>query len=322
MASEKWYRVAIANGAVWEFRFDDELADWGRELTRILQLTRQNGECGAQRLVFQTMTEDERKANADRALRNYGGLQVFQDHEPCTLRCDIDHCDHHPQIAVINMLNVLNVMYEQAVQTGGLPFHAALVERHGRGVALAAPGDTGKSTCARRIPPPWTALCDDETLIVPVSVPSPNPSQEGNLAASPLKPRTGKHLEGRGDEAGELYVAHPYPTWSEYLNGESSQTWPVETAVPLTAICFITQAATDAVTPLNPGEAAQNTVDAAMQAGRRMWMRLPEDQQTALKTRLFHNACDLARRVSAYRLDVSLHGRFWEKLERVLARAG
>jgi hypothetical protein len=314
MTSEKLYRMAIANGDVWEFRFDAELVDWGRELTRILQLTSQGDVSGAQRLVFQTMTEDERKANADRALRNYGCLQVFQDHEPRTLRCYIDHCDHHAQVAVINMWNVLNVMYEQALQTGGLPFHAALVERHGRGVALAAPGGTGKSTCARRIPPPWTALCDDETLIVPIraSGPTPDPSQEGTSAASLLK--------RMGDESGLRYVAHPYPTWSDYLNGESSRTWPVETAVPLTAICFITQAATDAITPLNPGEAAQSTVDAAMQTGRRMWRRLQKDQQTALKTRLFHNACDLARRVPAYRLHVSLHGRFWEELERGLER--
>lgn len=322
MASEKLYRVTNANGDVWEFRFDVELADWGRELMRIFQLTRQNGKCAAQRLVFQSMTEDERKANADRALRNYGCLQVFQDHEPHTLRCYIDHCDHHPQIAVINMCNVLNVIYEQVMQTGGLPFHAALVEHHGRGVALAAPGGTGKSTCARRIPPPWTALCDDETLIVPVSGPTPHPSHEWNLAASSLKPRSGRPLKWRRDEAGELYAAHPYPTWSEYLNGKSSQTWPVETAVPLTAICFITQAATDAVTPLDPGEAAQYTVDAAMQAGQRMWLRLQEDQQTSLKTRLFHNACNLAQRVPAYRLHVSLHGCFWEELERVLACVG
>ena len=92
--------------------------------------------------------------------------------------------------------------------------------------------------------------------------------------------------------------------------------------MPLAAICFITPAATDAVTPLDPGEAAQKTVDAAMQAGRRMWLRLRKDQQTTLKTRLFHNACDLAQRVPAYRLHVSLHGRFWEKLERVLERVG
>jgi hypothetical protein len=314
MTSEKLYRVAIANGDVWEFRFDAELADWGRELMRILQLTPQGDVSGAQRLVFQTMTEDERKANADRALRNYGCLQVFQDYEPRTLRCYIDPSDHHAQIAVINMWNVANVMYEQAMQTGGLPFHAALVERHGRGVALAAPGGTGKSTCARRIPPPWNALCDDETLIVPIraSGPTPDSSQEGNSAASLLK--------GMGGESGLRYVAHPYPTWSDYLNGESSRTWPVETAVPLTAICFITHAATDAITPLNPGEAMQSTVDAAMQTGRRMWMRLQKDQQTALKTRLFHNACDLARRVPAYRLHVSLHGRFWEELERGLER--
>ena len=53
-----------------------------------------------------------------------------------------------------------------------------------------------------------------------------------------------------------------------------------------------------------------------------MWIRLPKDRQTALKTRLFDNACDLARRVPSYRLHVSLHGHFWEELERVLERGG
>jgi hypothetical protein len=36
------------------------------------------------------------------------------------------------------------------------------------------------------------------------------------------------------------------------------------------------------------------------------------------KTKLFENATELAKAVPAFRLQVSLEGRFWEEMEKVL----
>ncbi|MCP4691429.1 MAG: hypothetical protein GY859_25520, partial [Desulfobacterales bacterium] len=45
------------------------------------------------------------------------------------------------------------------------PCHCALVEIDGRGAVIGGPGDSGKTTCARRIPPPHRALADDYALL-------------------------------------------------------------------------------------------------------------------------------------------------------------
>lgn len=79
--------------------------------------------------------------------------------------------------------SALKFTFRQSVHRGGMPFHAALLEFHGKGVLLSGKSGAGKSTCCRRIMPPWQALCDDEVLLTR--------SPQGN------------------------YLAHPFPTWSD-----------------------------------------------------------------------------------------------------------
>ena len=96
----------------------------------------------------------------------------------------------------------------ESLYRGGLPFHATLLEYQGQGIILAAPGGTGKSTCSRRVPPPWRACCDDEVLVV-----------EG--PGRPLPGTPFPHLE-------RLLLA----TGREYLEGgEGPAAWPASSSL-------------------------------------------------------------------------------------------
>lgn len=182
--------------------------------------------------------------------------------------------------------NYMAFIYRESARRGGLPFHGALVEFQGQGVILAAPGGVGKSTCCLRLTPPWRALSDDEALAV---------------------------LTDKG-----RYAAHPFPTWSNFIHKRQPVSWPVATSLPLAGIFYLEQAATDEVVPLTPARAALAATDSAQQVLVRflLWS-LPEEARQ-LRARLFANACQLAARVPAFRLKVSLEGRFWEKMEAAL----
>jgi len=201
--------------------------------------------------------------------------------------CEVNN-DAGDVIGIINMWNSLQPIYQRSTNLGGLPFHAALVELDGRGILLAAPGDTGKSTCCRRLPDYWRALCDDETLVV-----------------------SGKE---------KRYRAHPFPTWSDHLYGSSEKTWNVQYSVPVAAMFFLEQAEADEAVPVGQGEAAVLMSDSASQICQRFWRRMDIKDERSFRVEIFHNACEMAKRIPAFRLRVSLHGRFWEEIEKALER--
>jgi SynChlorMet cassette protein ScmC len=169
---------------------------------------------------------------------------------------------------------------------GGLPLHAALVERNGMGILLAGHGGAGKSTCCQRLPSSWHALCDDETLVV------------------------------INEE--KQYFAHPFPTWSDYLWKRSERTWNVQKYVPLSAIFLLEQSETDEAIRIGQGQGATFINTLATDVCRRNWRNLDRKEERAQRKQLFQNACELARAVPAFKLRFSLNGRFWEKIEEVL----
>ena len=177
-------------------------------------------------------------------------------------------------------------IYQRGMETGGLPFHACLAGREGAGVLLAAPGGGGKSTCARRLPPPWKALCDDETLIV-------------------------RDPEGR-------YFVHPFPTWSNFFWGRKTRTWNVQEYISLSAIFFIKKGEKDGVVPMGRGEAAARMYQSAEQVCLRNWRDFSAEDERGEKERLFANACALSQNIPAFTLQVSLQGKFWKEVEKVL----
>jgi SynChlorMet cassette protein ScmC len=186
----------------------------------------------------------------------------------------------------INMWYALLPIYYRSIYKRGLPFHSGLVEWNRRGIILAAAGGVGKSTCCRRLPDHWRTLSDDETLVV---------------------------LDQQ-----DIYRAHPFPTWGDYLNKRKEKTWNVEYSIPLAGIFFIRQSETDGVEPLGEGKAAILITESAMQVCEKFCRSLDKENKRRLRKNLFNNASEMAKKIPAYRLLVSRHGRFWKKMEQVL----
>ena len=217
--------------------------------------------------------------------RDFRSVQLWFHPDVPDVICEIGPGSDH-ELDILRMWLSLDPIYQRAQESGGLPFHAALIERDGMGVLLAAPGDTGKSTCCTRIPLPWRALCDDEALVV------------------------------QNDQ--KQFLVHPFPTWSDYLWRRSQRTWNVQHYVPLKAMFFMKQAEVDEAVPMKESQAALYANNAAIQVSRRTWRHMDRTEVTVTRKRLFENACQLANAIPAFTLCVSISGRFWEEMEKVL----
>jgi SynChlorMet cassette protein ScmC len=197
--------------------------------------------------------------------------------------CEFVH-DGENAIITMGIYFALYPVYLDIIRDAGLPFHAALVEKNGRGVLLAGAGNTGKSTCCRRIPAPWNSLCDDESVIL-----------RGNAG----------------------FIAHPFPTWSEHVFNASDKSWDVSASVPADALYFLEQSDRDFALPLEPVEAAIRILNGAKEIFQRYFIHpavIPDDEKR-VQQMLFHNACELAKSIRCYRLFFSRFGAFWEELE-------
>jgi SynChlorMet cassette protein ScmC len=180
-------------------------------------------------------------------------------------------------------------IYRQAMAEGGLVVHGALIDCGGVGAILAAPGGTGKTTCARRAPSHWRALADDEALVV-------------------------RDREGR-------YWAHPFPNWSHCVEVNDDLSWDVEEHVSVGGIFFLEQAEEDRVIPL-PSASAAVLLNATSLAdwGPLSWLWLPPQAEQAVKRDVFRSVCQVADEVPGFRLRFSLTGPFWQEVERVLPK--
>jgi hypothetical protein len=186
----------------------------------------------------------------------------------------------------INLLRLSLTFLHEAQARGGILIHGALAERDGMGVILAAPGGTGKTTASNRLPAPWRSLCDDTTLVVR--------DPQGN------------------------YWAHPWPTWSRFLDGGPGGTWDVQNAVPVKGIFFLARAVEDRVERLGPGHAVSLLVEGVRHASMFMPLGRFKEEVRALHLEGFNNLCALVRVVPAHVLHISLTGAFWQEIEQVL----
>jgi SynChlorMet cassette protein ScmC len=218
-------------------------------------------------------------------VHDLGAIQLWSHRDVPDVICWMGDEEDH-DLDIIRMEQSLSPVYERTVQSGGLLLHAALVERNRTGVLLAAPGGMGKSTCSRRIPHPWKALCDDLSLMV-----------------------VDTHRQ---------YQAHPFPTWSNYLWKLSKTTWDVQHHLPLSAIFFLEQDTTDQVIPIGRGQASVLITESAAQALQSICRDPGREEKRTLKEKIFGNACELAKAKPAFSLRVSMNGRFWEEMERAL----
>ncbi|MDZ7695733.1 MAG: SynChlorMet cassette protein ScmC [Deltaproteobacteria bacterium] len=187
----------------------------------------------------------------------------------------------------VNLVRLSLVFAREAQARGGVLIHGALAERDGMGVILVAPGGTGKTTASNRLPAPWRSLCDDATLVVR--------DPQGN------------------------YWAHPWPTWSRFLDGGPGGAWDVQSAVPIKGIFFLAQAVENRVERVGPGQAVILLGEFVRQVSMLMPMGLFKEEVRALHLQRFNNLCALARVIPAHVLHISLTGAFWQEIEQALA---
>lgn len=213
-------------------------------------------------------------------------FKVWYHDDTPDLICEMSHDEGVYEETILSMRLSLYPVYQKVLDSGGLPFHAGLVEHRGKGVLLAAPRNMGKSTSCRRLPSSWLSHCDEEALIV--------------------------------RDAGKRYLVHPFPTWSDYFEKRFKRTWKVNTYLPLTSIFLLEKSTMDEVIPLGQGEAMAFVNQLALQVCYRYWADLDPSEMRSRRTKLLENICELAKVVPAFKLRVSLDGRFWEKIETIL----
>jgi len=212
-------------------------------------------------------------------------LRVWSHADRKDLLCELAKVDS-PEEKAIQMRNAGHVVHQQALPGGGVFFHAALVRKGPKAVLIAGPSGLGKSTCVRRLPEPWVALCDDSALVV--------------------KDRTG------------TYWAHPFPTWSELQNGVYEKIWEVQAAVPLGAVFFLYKAEGDRALPVGQSRVLYLVFRMMQVLNRNMSPYRDRHERMETHKVLFDNALHLARAAPGFSLGVSRTGRFWEEMEKVI----
>ena len=296
------YRLYLSDGSRWWITGDAFNARWIDKLAAIMGLE-ESASNGSPKLVFCKKGHlngvvyggTDSLPSKSRSSENGNGwyfydhdtLRVWYHNEIPDVICEMNNSEGY-EIEIINMWNSLQPIYQQSICRGGLSLHAGLAELDGRGYLLVGSSDKGKSTCCRRLPDYWKPLCDDEALVVL-------------------------------DEY-KKYRAHPFPSWSDHLWDRSKKTWDVQSSVALHGVFLLEQSEIDEVVPVGEGQASVHISESAMQICQKFWRTLDGKGQRQFRTALFNNACQMAKQIPAYRLRVSLHGRFWEKMEQVIGK--
>ena len=266
---------------------DPSLTTWLRAFSRLLGAKQAQRPRRGPAMVFRERGKRALPGSTGPEWRRYDWSTIRIGHcaENEEYRIDLDNRCGLADVSNMNL--ALFPVFQSAIHSGGLPLHGALVRHRGTGILLAAPGGTGKSTAARRLPCSYTALCDDEALVL---------------------------RAGRG-----RFNAHPLPTWSAVVQGETRRTWKVAESTPLRGIFFLERSRTDEAIPLGSGEGASRIADSSLQALARYLWKMPRQEQTEFRKRIFENACDAAKSIPVFKLRISLNGRFWLHMEQALS---
>jgi len=166
------------------------------------------------------------------------------------------------------------------------PCHCALVTINGRGAVIGGRGDSGKTTCARRLPKPHRVLADDYALLF---------EHQGRLLAQAM------------------------PTWSNLTNGNTDYKADCSLITEVATFFFMRQSRDDSVVPINGIEAVTN-MNAVLQD--LLCVRILSDMPDSLKAQLRNHIFDFAGRIVNGKpigmLYASLHGNFWHTMESFL----
>lgn len=289
------YGFRLADSQVWGVRPGKGTGEWADALARLLGLDLLPDLPGnvirLERLPQPTGPDDESCAFPSGRIKDgcfvrmSPFLEIRRHPSVREIVCGLHETADYSQVRE-QMRCALFPVYDLTVRRGGLPLHCALVEREGRGVLLVGRSGVGKSTACRRLPGGWNPLCDDLAVVV--------------------------RLRGGG------FAVHPLPTWSAIGPDLEKREWDINRGVRLAAIFFLTQADEDEVIPAGRAMATVILADAAMTIFRSVRVQEQSLEKKLLGGNAFANAAALARSVPSHILRLSLTGRFWEKIEKVL----
>lgn len=213
------------------------------------------------------------------------GLVFFQHTQSRDIFCGL--MTGNRVLVLRQFRHALLPVFDEVIKAGGLIVHGALLEREGSGVLLLGRSGAGKTTCCQRLPAGWRVLGDDLALVV--------------------KSGTGQ------------FLAHPLPTWSAV--DSDCQGWPcrINESVPLEALFLLRPSVEDRVEKLRGAEAAVAVKQASDEA------LMPLDVAHSRRgipgrKEMFFNAVAISGAMPTFLLQVSLQGRFWEKIEEVLGQ--
>lgn len=290
-AQMRGFSLHLGDGSHWWIASSRQATFIAEKLATIMQL--KEGDPGDGHLVFFYEKDADHRRLELHLSQAQGWLNLYRSYFQIRFHSRLRHvlCEYDStkpsQFLYALMAFAFHSVHWGSICRGGLPFHAALLEHQGQGVILAAPGGTGKSTCSSRVVFPWQARCDDEVLVV-------------------LDP-------------GGRYLAHPFPTWTDYFWERAENTWEVEDAVPVAGIFFLEQSPEDDFVPLEGAQAAVAATRSAEQVMALQFLRESNSGETReLKRTMFTNACEIVKQIPAFHLRVSRTGRFWEKIEAAL----
>lgn len=186
---------------------------------------------------------------------------------------------------LVRMAELANSLALQTLPRGGLLLHGALISIDGNGIILAAKGGTGKTTACNRLKNPWKVLSDDATLVIP---------------------------DGQG-----RFLAHPYPTWSSFLNGKTGGSWHTNDFVPLKGIFLLKQSNKDFIQSVSLNIVISLLTEAAYQLSGFYDDYSVKDARTIANMRL-DSIEILVKKIPVNLLHISLNGSFWEEIEKYL----
>jgi SynChlorMet cassette protein ScmC len=293
----KSYSLNLKDGNNWIIVSDEQNTQMLDKLATIMRLK----ECklsNSPMLIFAEIIEDKKLADSivwRHDNLDFPNIRIRYNSNTEDILCELKG-KKHDLTKYINMLCSIRPIYKRSISIGGIPFHAGLAQLDEHGVLFVASGGIGKSTCCRRLPNYWKTLCDDETLVV---------------------------LDNRGK-----FLAHPFPTWSDYFMDCANKTWDVQYSVPISAIFFLARANKDEVIPLTIGETASLITESASQVCvyyKGMFKKTLEevsslqDELINFRREIFDNAFDMAMVIPAFQLRISLNGKFWEEVERIIS---
>ena len=291
--------LRLTNGLSWQIVATSGMEQYVEKLAHFMGLTPGRGGRTLPRLIltrgapeedaggpFLPLLPDEARHEGGTWRHTDVGLLRHYSHDQIPhVICELKY-GSRAQRVLEPLAHLLFPIYAQALEAGGTPLHAALVEKDGLGVVLAGKSGAGKSTCCRRIVAPWRARCDDLTLVLP--------SQEGH------------------------HVVHPLPTWSTCIWEGVDATWETERAVPLAAIFFLEWGDADEASAVGQAEAAAKLAYSASRIVKPALNGFERDARMLKERELIDSACRIAAAVPAYRLRAAREGRFWEEMERAV----